>query len=406
MCFICCYIYSSLSIAIFARQNIEKGMVHKINFDDIRPFDDSEVNYYLRLLLEDEGFQHILEFIFKDQTKIDQIKLLLAHVHTIKDLQLKFVYQLVDDLILKKSTDGLTYSGLDQLDKNTSYLFISNHRDIILDSAIMNFLIVLEGMNTTEIAIGNNLLIEKWIEYTVKLNRAFVVRRNLPVRELLMASKKLSEYIRRDVTQKNTSVWIAQREGRTKDGNDKTQLALLKMLNLSNIHEVGEGFKELRIVPLSISYEIEPCGISKVAELYKKQTEGFEKTQEDDLRSMGEGLVRPKGHVHFGFGEPITSQIDLIGNDEPISTQIEKLAEIIDNKIYSSFKLWPNNYIAEDILNGTSNNLDQYTVEQFNRFAAMLDEAVELISGEKDVIRNMFLQMYVNPLINKRKSLA
>jgi len=406
VCFICCYIYSSLSIAIFARQNIEKGMVHKINFDDIRPFDDSEVNYYLRLLLEDEGFQHILEFIFKDQTKIDQIKLLLAHVHTIKDLQLKFVYQLVDDLILKKSTDGLTYSGLDQLDKNTSYLFISNHRDIILDSAIMNFLIVLEGMNTTEIAIGNNLLIEKWIEYTVKLNRAFVVRRNLPVRELLMASKKLSEYIRRDVTQKNTSVWIAQREGRTKDGNDKTQLALLKMLNLSNIHEVGEGFKELKIVPLSISYEIEPCGISKVAELYKKQTEGFEKTQEDDLRSMGEGLVRPKGHVHFGFGEPITSQIDLIGNDEPISTQIEKLAEIIDNKIYSSFKLWPNNYIAEDILNGTSNNLDQYTAEQFNRFAAMLDEAVELISGEKDVIRNMFLQMYVNPLINKRKSLA
>jgi len=381
-------------------------MVHKINFDDIRPFDDSEVNHYLGLLLQDEGFQHILQFIFKDQAKIDQIKLLLAHVHTIKDLQFKFVYQLVEDLILKKSTDGLTSSGLDLLDKNTSYLFISNHRDIILDSAIMNFLIVLEGMNTTEIAIGNNLLIEKWIEYTVKLNRAFVVRRNLPVRELLMASKKLSEYIRRDITQKHTSVWIAQREGRTKDGNDKTQLALLKMLNLSNIQEVGEGFKELRIVPLSISYEIEPCGISKVAELYKKQTEGFEKTQEDDLRSMGEGLVRPKGHVHFGFGEPITSQIDLICKEETISNQIEKLAEIIDAKIYSNFKLWPNNYIAEDILNKTSNNLDQYTAEQFDRFAVMLDEAVETIPGDKEVIRTMFLQMYVNPLINKCKSLA
>jgi len=380
-------------------------MVHKINFDDIRPFDDSEVNHYLGLLLQDEGFQHILQFIFNDQAKIDQIKALLSNVHTIKDLQLKFVYQMVEDLILKKSTDGLTSSGLDKLDKNTSYLFISNHRDIILDSALMNYLIVLEGMNTTEIAIGNNLLIEKWIEYTVKLNRAFVVRRNLPSRELLMASKKLSEYIRRDITRKNTSVWIAQREGRTKDGNDKTQLALLKMLNLSNIKEVGEGFKELRIVPLSISYEIEPCGISKVAELYKKQTEGFEKTQEDDLRSMGEGLVRPKGHVHFGFGEPITSQIELIDNQEPISNQIEKLAEIIDSKIYSSFKLWPNNYIAEDILNNTSNNLDQYTAEQFDRFAAMLDEAVDTIPGDKDVIRSMFLQMYVNPLINKRKSL-
>ena len=380
-------------------------MVHKINFDDIRPFDDSEVNQSLRILLQDEGFQHILQFIFKDQEKIDQIKLLLSHVHTIKDLQLKFMYQMVDDLILKKSTDGLTSSGLDLLDKNASYLFISNHRDIILDSAIMNFLIVLEGMNTTEIAIGNNLLIEKWIEYTVKLNRAFVVRRNLPVRELLMASQKLSEYIRRDITRKNTSVWIAQREGRTKDGNDKTQQSLLKMLNLSNIHEVGEGFKELRIVPLSISYEIEPCGISKVAELYKKQTEGFEKTQEDDLRSMGEGLVRPKGRVHFGFGEPITSQIDLIRKDEPISNQIEKLAEIIDSNIYSNFKLWPNNYIAEDILNQTNTNLNQYTSEQFDRFTMMLNEAVETISGDKEVIRTMFLQMYVNPLINKRKSL-
>jgi len=380
-------------------------MVHKINFDDIRPFDDSEVNHYIGLLLQDEGFQHILQFLFTDQAKIDQIKVLLSHVHTIKDLQLKFVYQMVEDLILKKSTDGLTSSGLDKLDKNASYLFISNHRDIILDSALMNYLIVLEGMNTTEIAIGNNLLIEKWIEYTVKLNRAFVVRRNLPSRELLMASKKLSEYIRRDITQKHTSVWIAQREGRTKDGNDKTQLALLKMLNLSNIHEVGEGFKELRIVPLSISYEIEPCGISKVAELYKKQTEGFEKTQEDDLRSMGEGLVRPKGRVHFGFGEPITSRIDLIDKEEPISNQIEKLAEIIDSKIYSSFKLWPNNYIAEDILNKTSNNLDQYTAEQFDCFAAMLDEAVVTIPGDKEIIRSMFLQMYVNPLINKRKSL-
>jgi len=380
-------------------------MVHKINFDDIRPFNDSEVNQSLRILLQDEGFQHILQFIFKDQEKIDQIKLLLSHVHTIKDLQLKFMYQMVDDLILKKSTDGLTSSGLDLLDKNASYLFISNHRDIILDSAIMNFLIVLEGMNTTEIAIGNNLLIEKWIEYTVKLNRAFVVRRNLPVRELLMASQKLSEYIRRDITRKNTSVWIAQREGRTKDGNDKTQQSLLKMLNLSNIHEVGEGFKELRIVPLSISYEIEPCGISKVAELYKKQTEGFEKTQEDDLRSMGEGLVRPKGRVHFGFGEPISSQIDLISKEEPISNQIEKLAEIIDANIYSNFKLWPNNYIAEDILNHTNTNLDQYTSEQFDLFSAMLNEAVETISGDKEVIRTMFLQMYVNPLINKRKSL-
>lgn len=380
-------------------------MVHKINFDDIRPFNDSEVNHYLRLLIKDENFQFILQFIFEDQAKIELFKLILANIHTVKDLQHKFVYQLVDDLILKRSTDGLTSSGLEKLDKNTSYLFISNHRDIILDSAIMNYLIVLEGMNTTEIAIGNNLLIEKWIEYAVKLNRAFVVHRNLPARELLTASKKLSEYIRRNITIKNNSVWIAQREGRTKDGNDKTQQALLKMLNFSNIKEFGEGFRELRIVPLSISYEIEPCGFSKVAELYKKQTEGFEKTQEDDLKSMGEGLVRPKGRIHFAFGEPITSQIDLIAREETISSQIEKLADHIDQQIYSNFKLWPNNYIAEDILNNTSINTEYYTSEQFTHFISMLIEAVALIPGDAETIRSMFLQMYVNPLINKRKSL-
>ncbi|MBV5316079.1 MAG: glycerol acyltransferase [Prolixibacteraceae bacterium] len=377
-------------------------MVHKINFDDIRPFNDSEVNQYLRLLLQDEGFQHILQFIFKDQAKIDQIKFMLAQVTTVKDLQLKFVYQLVEDLILKRSTDGLTSSGLEHLDKNASYLFISNHRDIILDSAIMNYLIVLKGMNTTEIAIGNNLLIEKWIEYAVKLNRAFVVRRNLPVRELLMASKKLSEYIRRDITLQNTSVWIAQREGRTKDGNDKTQQALLKMLNLSNTKEFAEGFRELRIVPLSISYEIEPCGISKVAELYKKQTEGFEKTQEDDLRSMGEGLVRPKGRVHFGFGEPITNQI--FESNEPISAQIEKLADHIDQKIYSNFQLWPNNYIAEDILNNQRLNSAHYTQEQYSQFVSMLEEAVAIIPGDSEIVKGMFLQMYVNPILNKRNT--
>lgn len=380
-------------------------MVHKINFDDIRPFNDSEVNEHLQLLLQDVNFQHILQYIFRDQEKIEQVKMMLSHVRSVKDLQLKFVYQLVDDLILKRSTDGLTSSGLENLDKNTSYLFISNHRDIILDSAIMNYLIVLKGMNTTEIAIGNNLLIEKWIEYAVKLNRAFVVRRNLPVRELLMASKKLSEYIRRNITVENSSVWIAQREGRTKDGNDKTQQALLKMLNLSNIKEFAEGFRDLKIVPLSISYEIEPCGISKVAELYKKQTEGFEKTQEDDLRSMGEGLVRPKGRVHFGFGQPITSQTQLFSSDEPISGQIEKLAAFIDQQIYSNFQLWPNNYIAEDILNNTNLNTEHYTMEQFSQFRSMIDEAITLIPGDAVVIRDMFLKMYVNPVVNKRNSL-
>ncbi|HET6557975.1 MAG TPA: glycerol acyltransferase, partial [Prolixibacteraceae bacterium] len=169
-------------------------MVPKINFDDIRPFNDTEVDQYIQLLLQDAYFLHILEYIYKVPEKISQIKSVLLNIHTVRDLQHTFVYKLIEDLILNPSIDGLTCSGLDKLDKHKSYLFISNHRDIILDSALLNYLIVLKGMNTTEVAIGNNLLIENWIEYAVKLNRAFVVRRNLPARELLMASKKLSEY--------------------------------------------------------------------------------------------------------------------------------------------------------------------------------------------------------------------
>lgn len=380
-------------------------MVHKINFDDIRPFNDSEVNHNLKLLIEDEKFQDILQFVFEDQSVIEKVKYALLQVNSVRDLQFGFMYQLIKELILDKSTDGLTSSGIENLDKNKSYLFISNHRDIILDSALMNYLIVREGMNTTQIAIGNNLLIDRWIELIVKLNRAFVVRRNLPARELLMASKKLSEYIRREITEKNNSIWIAQREGRTKDGFDKTQPALLKMLNLSNRLSLAEGFRELQIVPLSISYEIEPCGFSKVAELYKKQTEGFEKTQEDDLRSMGEGLVRPKGHVHFGFGKPISSLLNLLNPEEPVADQIDELVKLIDDQIYTNFKLYPNNYIAEDILNNSSSNSGYYTSEQYKKFVSMLDEAVRTVSGDETVVRNMYLQMYVNPLLNKRKIL-
>lgn len=381
-------------------------MVPKINFDDIRPFNDSEVDKYIQLLLKDAYFMHILDNIYKSPEKINQVKSVLLKIHTIRDLQHTFVYKLIEDLILNPSVDSLTSSGLDKLDKSKSYLFISNHRDIILDSALLNYLIVYKGMNTTEVAIGNNLLIENWIEYAVKLNRAFVVRRNLPARELLMASKKLSEYIRRDISSKNTSVWIAQREGRTKDGYDKTQTSLLKMLNLSNINEFAEGFKELQIVPLSISYEIEPCGISKVDELYKRKTEGFEKTSKDDLRSMGHGLVNPKGRVHFAFGEPLQGQIDEFAKETTFSDQIEKLGEHIDQQIYLNFKLWPNNYIAEDLLNNSTANSYQYTEDQYQKFCQMLNKAMNEISGEKDIIRTMFLNMYVNPLVNKRKSLA
>lgn len=377
-------------------------MCEKFVFDDIRPYNDSEVNGYINLLLNDPEFNRIMStYIFRDENKMAYIKQMLSGVQTIKELQGKFMYPLIEDLILKPTTDGVTCSGLENIDKSESYLIISNHRDIILDSAILNYLIFREGLHTTEIAIGDNLLIDPWIEHAVKLNRAFEVKRSLSVSELMAASKNLSAYIRQDITEKNLSVWIAQREGRTKDGFDKTNPALLKMINLSNEKNFVDGFRELRIVPLSISYEIEPCGISKVDELYKKETEGFVKTQADDLKSMGHGLMNPKGRVHFAFGRPMKAAINEMDKKESASEKIEALADYIDQRIYRNFRLWPNNYVAVDILRGESKYADEYNREQYDFFVKMLENAVETIKGEQARIREMFLLMYANPVINR-----
>lgn len=370
-------------------------------FDDIRPYEDQEVNHYINVLLKDDLFRQVLFFIFNDEQKVKAISTMLAGVKTKHELQLKFMYPLIEDWIIKRTTSGVTYSGIENLDKSQSYLFISNHRDIILDSAILNYIVVSAGMNTTEVAIGNNLLIYDWIKHIVKLNGAFVVKRNLPARELLTASKTLSAYIRKTITRDNVSVWIAQREGRTKDGCDQTQQALLKMLNLSNQGDFAPGFRELKIVPLAISYEREPCGISKVEELYKKEREGFVKTQEDDLKSMAFGLTRPKGRVHFAFGEPIDAQLDQIAKLENPQECIQELADRIDASIYKNYKLWPYSYLAADMLDGSGKYNGDIDTATREKFAELLDDLVKTIGeGDAECQKRLFMKMYANPLFN------
>ena len=375
-----------------------------MSYEDIRPYQDHEVNRYIHELLKDDVFLQVLFFIYKDGDKVDKARHVLSGIQSVNELQVKFMYPLIKDWIIERSTSGVSYSGLENLDKSQSYLFISNHRDIILDAAILNYIVFSAGMNTTEIAIGNNLLIYDWILHTVKLNRAFVVKRNLPVRELLVASKTLSGYMRRTVTKDNMSVWIAQREGRTKDGHDQTQQSLLKMLNLSNEDDFVKGFRELQIVPLSISYEREPCGISKVEEIYKREHEGFVKTQTDDLKSMAFGLLKPKGRVHFAFGKPVNEKLEEFAKTDNINESIQLLGEYIDACIYRNYKLWPNNYLAADLLSNSNkyaNKVDHSTREKFSE---LLDDLVKTIGeGDPDCQKRLFLQMYANPLFNAEK---
>ena len=372
------------------------------NFDDIRPYTDKEVKEKIRLMVKDPVFDRVLMHLFKVRPKVEIVKLQLRNMRSIKQLQGSFVYDLLR-WIINKTSDGLTYKGFENLDKKKSYLFISNHRDIILDSALLNYLIFESGMNTTQIAIGNNLLLYDWIKHAVKLNRAFIINRDRTARELLESSRKVSHYIRKSITEDNLSVWIAQREGRTKDGNDKTQQSVLKMLNMSNEGSFSGGMNELNIVPVSISYEIEPCGLAKMKELIKKEHYGQVKTNKDDLKSMSMGMFNPKGKMRFVFGDPVRLDNTDAKTAEQKNQLIQKLANEIDRQIYLNYKLWPNNYVAYDLLTQEDDFRNKYTPEEKKNFEMMIQQAMIHIDFPITDIRERFLKVYANPVINKLK---
>lgn len=373
-----------------------------LDFEDIRPYTDKEIKSKIALMVKDPVFDEVLLHVFKFRPVVEMVKLQLRMIRTVKQLQGTFIYDLLRNVI-NKSSKGLTCSGIENLDKKKPYLFISNHRDIVLDAALLNYLIFEKGMNTTLVAIGNNLLLYNWIEHAVKLNRAFVIKRNLPPREIHEASLKVSHFIRKSILEDKLSVWIAQREGRTKDGFDKTQVAVVKMLNMSNTKSIAEGYKELNIVPVAISYEIEPCGLAKIRELIKKEHYGQMKTSKDDLKSMSMGMFNPKGRMRFSFGKPIEIDMEETGSKskEAQNKMAQEIAEKIDQQIYANYKLWPNNYIAYDMLMQEHRFKSKYTHAEERKFKIMVEQAMVNIDFPITDIQERFLKLYANPVINK-----
>ena len=324
----------------------------------------------------------------------------LTNIKSIEELQEKLIVPALAN-IQQATTDGLSFSAMEQFSKDDNYLIISNHRDIILDPAFLNLILNKNGFKTTEIAIGNNLLIYKWIKNLVRLNRCFIVKRNLGIREQLAASKELSSYIRHTITKKGESIWIAQREGRTKNGHDQMQPALLKMLLMSSKKPIDEAIKELKIVPMAISYEIEPCVISKVEEILNKRHDPeFVKSQADDLRSMANGMLNPKGRVHFGFGNPVNWKIDELCTNKNKNEVIQSVVEYIDKRIYYNYKLWPNNYIAYDLLNNTKKYADKYSELELKKFEATIEKDISTLNFDKAESRQLYLEIYATPVKN------
>jgi len=373
-------------------------MANDTEFNDIRPYRDNEIHQVLEQLMKEEAFIELLKYLFP-HIPINNFMHQLLSLKTIKEFQIGVIYPYIKEVI-KATTQGVTAEGLDKLDPNQSYIFISNHRDIVLDSAFLNILLHEYGHETTEIAIGDNLLIYPWITQLVKLNKSFLVRRNLPARQMLQSSILMSKYIRYNITERNQSVWIAQREGRSKDGDDKTQTSLLKMINMSGNGDFAENFKEVKIVPLAISYEYDPCDYLKAHEfLLKKENPEYKKSQADDLKHMASGIKGRKGRVHFKAGTPLDVELnDLNGLDK--NERLNKLAELIDDQIHNNYKLWPGNFIAADYINNSKHFASKYTDKDVEVFSAYLNEHISRLDADKEFIHSSLMEMYANPVKN------
>lgn len=378
-------------------------MTQNFNFDDIRPYYDNEAREVMRRLQHDPLFMKLVNHLWPTMTqeeaftKADKVTSNMA-------FQLEFMHQAIR-VIVSRSSTGLTCSGFENVDPKQAYLYIANHRDILLDSAILQILLVEHGFETSEITFGNNLMQGGFITDFGKLNRMFTVLREGNSRELYEISQKLSAYIRHTIMEKNVSVWIAQRNGRTKDGNDMTQTGLIKMLNMSGGKNFSESIKNLKIVPLSISYEYEPCDDLKVQELYLSSLHSkYVKAPGEDLNSILTGILQPKGRIHMTVGKPIENElaeIEKIGNE---NEKIKTLVNIIDEKLYANYKLWPVNYIANDIANESTEFSSYYTEKEKEDFINYIKQKTKKLTGDEQSLFNLFIAMYSNPVKTKKLS--
>lgn len=375
-------------------------------FDSIRPYEDGEMKQALNDLLGDRQFQKILQgFIpwLPKSLRNGLLRLAFVGINTPFQFQKRFMRPVMNRLI-KKATKGLTF-GYEAIERGSArYTFVSNHRDIVLDSALLDMQLFQHKFEeTVEIAIGDNLLIYPWIKTLVRMNKAFTVRRGLSPRELLQSSQLMSRYMHHAINEKKDFIWIAQREGRAKDSSDHTQESVLKMLAMGGEGTTIERLKGLHIVPLTISYEYDPCDYLKAKEFQQKRDDPkFKKSKQDDLTNMKIGIFGQKGRVHYQAAPCIDEWLDELA-DTPRTEVFGEIARRMDQAIHAGYRLFPGNYVACDLLSGTAEFADRYTAAEKATFKAYLQSRIDLIDlPNKDVpfLRESILTMYANPVRN------
>lgn len=386
---------------------VEKEIIIPEEFADVCPFCDCEFQEQMAKLVKEPMFKGVVEYVMPGVNYDIFVENLLS-LKGKDDFQMKIMKPYLEQLAAK-TTKGVTLSGEQNYEADKHYTFISNHRDIVLDASFLNMCLVGVDLPTTEVAIGNNLLIYDWISILVRLNKSFIVKRDLSSHKRLEGAMQLSNYVHFAITQKNQSVWIAQREGRAKDSDDRTQESLLKMLGMGGTAgTLYDRLKEINLLPLSISYEYDPNDYLKAKEfLLKKNDPEFKKSQDDDLLSMSTGIMGYKGRVHFEISPCVSLKLDHISPETGRAELLTFVRTEIDNSIHKSYKIYPCNYIAYDLVNKTNDYAGvEYTEEEKAAYLKYVENQldkvdIEVTEEDREYMREMVYVMYSNPLKNK-----
>ena len=376
-------------------------------FDAIRPFEPEELPEVFERLLGNAQFAQVVAYVFKD-VPFDMLAQKMRACKTNLEFQVAFCYPFIKGL-LQKASLGCDMN-VDAIDMEKRYTFVSNQRDIVLDSALLDVLLVDAGCKTTcEIAIGDNLLSLPWVKDLVRINKSFIVERSVSLRQMLLSSKRLSDYMHLVIAQKHDNVWIAQREGRAKDSNDRTQESIIKMMVMGGEGTLVERLKGLHIVPLAISYEYDPCDFLKAQEFQlKRDIADWKKGPMDDVVSMQTGIMGYKGHIHYDAAPCIDAWLDTLDPDMPKADFFKAVATHIDEEVFRRYRLYPSNYVALDELEGTTAHADRYTAEQkaqFDGYIAQQMAKIQLPDKDEAFLRERLLTMYANPARNQEQLL-
>ncbi len=376
-------------------------MLDLSEFESISPYSDAEAAEALNQLADHALLSEACKYFFPDQSP-DFLKNLLKSIKTIDEFQILVMSKFVE-WALEHTARNFSYDGISNIDKDKKFLALSNHRDIILDPAITQLVLYRNGIPMTEIAVGDNLITSKTIERLIRSNRMIKVMRGISARELYLSSQLLSRYIRLNITEQRSSIWLAQRQGRTKNGYDITEQGLLKMLDMSGKSDFLQNFKELNIIPMSISYEYEPCDILKARELVISKKRKYVKAEGEDLNSIMVGITQQKGNIHLNIGKPLTEDEIAEAAKCDKNDRYQLIRHAVDLRVIEGYKLWKNNYVAFDIVNNSfkySHLYDPCDVEKFITYMEHQMETVEKDINKED-LRRIFLDIYANPVVTK-----